>query len=116
MSSVSLTRIRFGVRVAAVVVALASLAGGGYGIGVAHVDAATVLDGLAFVAVVAIGWAVIEAVVAGFEEIKATTRERYEQLERQRPDAYAIVAHAVMAMESKRCAEDPDKVRVLHNR
>jgi hypothetical protein len=111
---VSLDRIRFGVRLAAGFIVGSAAVAGGYSISVDHADVGTVLDGVAVVAVIVGIWVLTEAVVGGFEMMARVTQERYEHLMQQGLNPYAIAAQVVLAVESAKCAEDSDKVRVLH--
>ena len=95
----SLVRIRLGVRIAAGVIGVLALATAGCSIQLAAqhrgpVDDAVVFRGLALVVIVAGVWVIVEVVVGGFEQIARTTRERYERLQSEAPDAYAIAGQA----------------------
>ena len=113
----SLVRIRFGVRCAAAVIIVVTLSVGGYAVRVAHADVGSMIDRFTFVAVIAFGWILVEVVVGGFEQVARTTRERYEKLQAEAPDAYAIAGQAVcetLRVISEKAVEDSPNVSVLH--
>lgn len=122
MRAVTLSRIRCGVRIAAGVIAVLTVAYGASVIQAAvrhdeDLDGSAVRWSLAILVIDAGVWVLAEIIAAGFEQVQRTTRERYERLQAEAPTAYAIAAQAVCETYRKlqeQAAEESPKVRVMH--
>lgn len=122
MSTVTLCRIRLWVRAAAGTIGLVAAAYGGSAVQSAvqsdrELDGSLVRWSVTSLMILGGIWIIVEAVIAGFEEIRARTQERYDRLEQQQPDAYAIAGQAVcetLRVLQEQAAEDSAKVRVIY--
>ena len=107
----SLSRIRSLVRIAAGVFGAVAVVYGGSSVRAG--DAYRFQLALFFLLIIVATWAVVETIAAGFDQVGRTTKERYDQLEKLRPTAYAIAAQTVLACVGKQAAEDFPNVKVL---
>lgn len=118
----TLCRIRLWVRAAAGTIGLVAAAYGGSAVQSAvqsdrELDGSLVRWSVTSLMILGGIWIIVEAVIAGFEEIRARTQERYDRLEQQQPDAYAIAGQAVcetLRVLQEQAAEDSAKVRIIH--
>lgn len=117
----SLKGIRRGVQIAAGTIAVVTVAYAASVIQAAaehHGD----IDGPAFrwgmTTLIILGgvWIITEVIVSGFEQVQRTTRERYDKLQAEQPNAYAVAGQVVcevLRVLEERAAEDSPKVRLI---
>lgn len=122
MSTVTLCRIRLWVRITAGSIGLVAAAYGASAVqsaaeGDRDLDGNLIRWSVTSLMILGGIWIIVEAVIAGFEEIRQRTQERYDRLEQQQPDAYAIAGQAVcetLRVLQEQAAEDSTKVRMIH--
>jgi hypothetical protein len=108
------SRLRCGVRVAAATIGLIAAGYGGYVLDRGGSQFTEVMEGLTFILVVAGIWVIVEAIVGGFEQVRKTTQDRYDQLEAKHASACAIAAQTVLAIAREREQQDGAEAEVRH--